>query len=161
SESEGRRTSAVAIAVPGAQIRRIRQSQAMTTHSFINVVIPFECARSDAVNAVLRGLTEQGKGRGNRPLLDIARPLTEMGVVHFISITVVDPVCPAEKNGYPQARDQQQGSSHLVIELSADRSSEETLTLLAHRMGPELSRILVAADVKLCRETLEAYLLRQ
>jgi deferrochelatase/peroxidase EfeB len=135
----------------------------MMSHSFINVVIPFECGRSEAVNGVLRDL----KREGNRPLPDIERTLTEMGVVHFMSITVVEAVCPAEKNAAEKngsteahAPAQRQASSHLVIELSADGGTEETLTLLAHRMGPELSRILVAANVTLRGESLEAYLLR-
>ncbi len=132
----------------------------MTGHSFINVVIPFECQRSEAVNDVLRTLTEPGDG--NRPKKEIEGTLTNIDTVHFMSITVVDPTCPSERDGSsgdkPAAPARTE--SHLIIEISADGGTEETLTLLAHRIGPELSRILVAANLTVCQESLKGYLSR-
>ena len=135
----------------------------MTDPAYINVVIPFDPKHSDGVNTLLRELTTPGQG--NRPLPAIEEALKATGIVHFMSITVVEPRCPAEavapveKKGFFR----RPARSHLLIEISADGGTAEVLMRLseAKELGLQLTQILAAADVVLGDETLGAYLLRQ
>ncbi|HKE41543.1 MAG TPA: hypothetical protein VKG21_17025 [Casimicrobiaceae bacterium] len=128
--------------------------------AFINVAIPFDAAHSQRVNAVLRGLTELGSG--NRPNQAIERILTSIGIVHFMSITVIEPECPSEQDwsGKPPVPGSRQGNSYLFIEMTADGGCAEVLAILGARLGPELRRVLIAAGLTPGKETLGAYLLR-
>jgi deferrochelatase/peroxidase EfeB len=126
--------------------------------AFINVVIPFAARYSQRVNEVLRALTD-GKS-GNRPSVSIEQTLTSIGIVHFMSITVVEPVCPSEQD-WSRQEEPGSGESHLLIEMSADGGTAEALAMVGDRLGPELWRILRAAELKPApKETLGAYLLR-
>ncbi len=131
----------------------------MTDHAFINVIVPFESGYSRDVNKTLCGLT--AKGCGNQPNADIECRMYEIGVVHFMSITVADPVCPAERDGPPgnPVPADAKGTSHLIIEISADGGAAEVLGLLADKLGLELKQILAAADVAHDGQPLATYLL--
>ena len=130
--------------------------------AFINVVIPFEPEHSDAVNEVLRQLARPGQG--NRPLAAIEERLDKAGFLHFMSITVVEPKCPAEDVAPPQKKSFFSGrpKSHLLIEISADRGTAEVLTALAddNLLKCQLNDVLAAANVMRGGEALAAYLLR-
>jgi deferrochelatase/peroxidase EfeB len=127
---------------------------AMSDHAFINVVIPFDPDRSGAVDKVLRSLTDPRIG--NRPAKHIQDALAGAERLHFVSITAVDPKCPAERDD----PDPPTGKSHLVIELSADGGIAEALAMLAQQIGSELSDVLTAAGLAHDRGTLAEYLLR-
>jgi deferrochelatase/peroxidase EfeB len=149
----------------------------MMTHAFINVVIPFASEYSGEVNKVLRDLTEPvtkpvakpeteavtKRERGNEPNEEIEEILRNIGTVHFMSITVVEPTCPAERDrsSEDQASNLRSKDSHLLIEISADGGTEETLTVLADGLEPELKRILHAANLELGDASLSRYLLRR
>ena len=126
----------------------------MSDHAFINVVIPFDPDRSGAVDKVLRSLTDPRIG--NRPAKHIQDALAGAERLHFVSITAVDPKCPAERDD----PDPPTGKSHLVIELSADGGIAEALAMLAQQIGSELSDVLTAAGLAHDRGTLAEYLLR-
>ncbi len=130
------------------------------THAFINVVIPFSSEYSDDVNQTLRDLARPGCG--NQTSEEIERILTDIGTVHFMTITVAEPICPAERSGSPPelAPTLRSEQSHLLIEISADRGTEETLTILADKLEPQLKRILNAANIELGDASLGRYLVR-
>ena len=168
----------------------------MKAHSFVNVVIPFDRDCSDQVNAVLKQWTDDAKG--NSPTEGIEASLRRAGGIHFMSMTVVMPRCPAEKPespaeklerpaekdapAYPApvekpyafsglvsfkkpsnstvgVRSLKSEQAHLLIEISSDHGANETLTLIADVLGPELNKLLSAADVKLCGQQLGEYLI--
>ena len=135
----------------------------MRAPAYINVVIPFDPKYSDGVNALLRGLTRPEEG--NRPLAAIEQALDAAGFVHFMSITVVEPRCPAE-NAAPVEKKglfRRPARSHLLIEISADGGTDEALMSLsqATNVGLQLKQILAAANVALGDEPLGAYLVRR
>jgi len=131
------------------------------TQSFINVVIPFPSERSDRVNEALCALAQPKCG--NRPSEEIERILTDIGTVHFMTIVVARPICPAELSAPPPgpAPAQRSEQSHLLIEISADPGTEETLTILADKLGPQLRQVLSAAGIELGGASLGRYLLRR
>lgn len=127
--------------------------------SFINVVVPFEARNASAVNAVLRGLTDPALG--NRPTGALDSALRHTGV-HFMSMTVVEPVCPSERDGKGPPLAAARAEAHLVIEISADDGTEETLTVLARRLEKPLLNLLATAGLAVEQDqgALRAYLMR-
>jgi deferrochelatase/peroxidase EfeB len=123
-------------------------------HTFINVVVPFNAEHSQSVRAVIEGLTEATLG--NRPTEKVSEALTSMGVIHFMSMTVIDPVCPSE----PAREIGPAEKSHLLIEISSDWGAKETLSGLAIRLGPELRKTLAAAKIDLCNTALDKFLIK-
>ena len=115
------------------------------TQAFVNVAIPFLSEHSDEVNKVLAELTDSSKG--NRPIQSVLTVLDEMRIVHFMSMTVVDPRCPADAADQAEKKPVAQ-RSHLIIEMVVDGSTNVALTMLAQCMGAELKRLLDAAGVK-------------
>src|SRR5271165_1566380 len=144
-------------------VRRLGSGGPMMAPAYINVVIPFDSKHSDGVNTVLRGLTRPDEG--NRPLPAIEQALDAAGIVHFMSITVIEPRCPAEDAAPVEKKGffHHPARSHLLIEISADGGTEAALTRLsgAADLGPQLKDVLAAANVVLGDEPLGAYLLRQ
>jgi deferrochelatase/peroxidase EfeB len=126
----------------------------MTAHAFINIVIPFDPTHSASVKSVLREHTDPGQG--NRPAQVIDDVLTQTGIVHFMSMTVVDPTCPAE----PPQSIPADARAHLAIEVSADVGLEEALAVLARELEQFLVMLLKAAELTAGQESLENYLLR-
>ena len=118
----------------------------MTTQAFVNVVIPFDAAVADAVEAFACGLPDPE--RGNLPRKEINARLDSIGTLHFMSITVARPVCPSETERLPRApRPRNKALAHLSIEVSADGTVGSTLEALADSIGPELLALLHAARV--------------
>ena len=128
----------------------------MTQHAFINVVIPFDAAHSDDVDKAIRTLTDPAQG--NQPQHALCKALTDTGIVHFMSITVVRPLSPPElEDGRPLPP----GSvSHLMIELSADGGSARVLEALAGEpiIGDALRAILRETHVHFDPDQLGRYL---
>jgi deferrochelatase/peroxidase EfeB len=128
----------------------------MMSHALISVVIPFDAAHSDAVDAAIHACTDPAQG--NQPAQALCDALNGTGVVHFMSITVVRPLTPPElEDGRPLPP---ASVSHLMIELSADGGAAEVLSCLAKAIGNELEAILSAAGLERDRP-LATYLLRR
>jgi len=132
--------------------------------AFINVVIPFDDRRAFAVNEKLRTMgrpfrsvavdAEPPRGVAAADEEDTSRnaeldaALNAAGMVHFMSITVIEPVCPAEVDRPgPASPARRSGKAHLVIEISADGGIAEVLSVIAGCIGPQLSEILGEARV--------------
>jgi deferrochelatase/peroxidase EfeB len=128
-------------------------------HAFINVVIPFASKRADAVNEALHRLTDPRFG--NRPKDAIGRALSGLGI-HFMTITVVDPICPAERDRAPDEQPPAlaHADAHLAIEISADHGTGETLARLSESMGNELVQLLQLAGLSVDQESLHPYLMQ-
>jgi len=121
-------------------------------HTFINVVVPFESKHSAEVQATLKDLTDSALG--NRPTKNVNEALASVGAIHFLSMTVIDPVCPAD----PSTLVVKSKVSHLLIEISSDWGAEETLSELAGRLPSELTKVLDAASVKVGNTELGKFL---
>ncbi|MCC8400492.1 hypothetical protein LJ655_01055 [Paraburkholderia sp. MMS20-SJTN17] len=131
----------------------------MNAHAFINVVIPFDCTHSGAVNEKIQALTKEG----NYPREDICHALAKVRGLHFMTLVVAKPKCPAEYDAAPDLPPLKPTSttSHLVIEISSDYGPQALFTdLVEHFHGPLLS-VLDQAGIKTTRDRLRAYLLRK
>ncbi|MBC8724349.1 hypothetical protein F6X37_22975 [Paraburkholderia sp. 31.1] len=131
----------------------------MNPHAFINVVIPFDCWHSDAVNKQIKALTEEG----NYPREDICNGLAKVRGLHFMTLVVAEPKCPAEYDADPDLPPLEPTSttSHLVIEISSDYGRQALFTdLVEHFHGPLLN-VLDKAGIKTTRDRLRAYLLKK
>ena len=128
------------------------------TQAFINVVIPFAQANSGLVDNELKTLLREDEG--NRPIADIEYTLGEViGTIHFMSITVVEPNFPAERNKLQVATVSPQAPSHLIIEISADGGTDEVLGQLAKEMKDVLLRLLKTAGIECSDEELASFLI--
>ncbi len=114
------------------------------THSFLNVVVPFASANTAAVNGVLKGLVDPQTG--NRPTPALEQALSGCSI-HFMTMTAVDPICPSEQDGLQPPPGAAQAPAHLVIEISADRDTAETLGILAARLELLLRNLLTTAGL--------------
>jgi deferrochelatase/peroxidase EfeB len=117
----------------------------MTTQSFINVVIPFASALADDVDLAIDAL--RNPACGNRPAAAAERQLGCVQSLHFMSITVVRPICPAETGGSPPRKHRQDKHAHLLLELTADAGPAAVFGALANVFGNELASILGAAKI--------------
>src|ERR1700738_3642021 len=105
----------------------------MNPHSFVNVVIPFSAANVAATNAAISALADPGGG--NYPQDAIRRSLSNVKGLHYMSLTVAGPLCPAEIDAGPAAVRPANvtGSAWLLIEICSDTGSEECLSdLVVH-----------------------------
>lgn len=119
----------------------------MKPHAFINVVIPFDSALSEAVNDVIESFEKPNFG--NYPNKEIDGRLSQVKGLHFMTLTVVEPACPSEVDRDPADAAPAVGGepSHLLIEISSDEGSEGLLPDLAARFQQELLDLLRAAGV--------------
>jgi deferrochelatase/peroxidase EfeB len=116
--------------------------------AFITVVVPFPRQNLKRVNDVVSGLADASAG--NKPNKQVGDTLDKLGIIHYMSIVAVDPVCPAAASEDPHDKDPEgldpKDPAHLVFEIVSDYGVEETLTLLAEAIG--CGNILKAAGVK-------------
>jgi deferrochelatase/peroxidase EfeB len=108
-------------------------------HAFATVVVPFDDARSDAVN---RHLDELGNPAEPR----ISGALDASEFVHFTSLIVV--------------RGPTGGIAHLVLEVAADGYPGGVLSRLAREIGGPLREVLAVAGVSVSESRLGQYLRR-
>ena len=60
------------------------------SHAFVTIVIPFDPDNIDDVNTELKKLVDNA--RGNQPETKLRNALDETGILHFMSMAVVDPM---------------------------------------------------------------------
>ena len=133
--------------IPEAPIMKSGASQA-----FVNVVIPFEPRHTDAVNAVLDGLTDPDFG--NRPNTELKLALENMGIVHFMSMTAMSPRCPADDDSMEPAALQ----AHLMIEMVVDGGTEAAVVRLAQVMEKELKQVFEAGRIEFATDGIASLL---
>jgi deferrochelatase/peroxidase EfeB len=124
-------------------------------HAFVNVVIPYPSERTQEVNDALQKLCMPGQG--NAPEQTIREALDRARAIHFMSITAVPPGSPAER---PWPAPGAGGTAHLILEISSDFGSAETVGVLAQVMEPSLRGVLAAGGVPLGSEPLADFLRR-
>ncbi|MPZ44510.1 MAG: hypothetical protein GEV05_14125 [Betaproteobacteria bacterium] len=116
----------------------------MSRHAFVTFVIPFDDTdgqRACAVNELLDGCADCNTPAGSA----FKRTLDGCGFIHFLSITAVGPICPSEEEEPDDPRRREK--SHLLIEFSSDRGTEEVVELLAGKLEPQITQILHAVEV--------------
>ena len=109
------------------------------SHAFVNVVVPFDDGKSDAVNAQLDAL-----GNLARPPIGDRLDATEF--VHFMSLSVV--------------RGSSREAAHLVLTASADGYPAGVLRRLAREIGGTLRDVLAKAGVPVSESELGEFLVR-
>lgn len=98
----------------------------MTTHALATAAIPFRSDRADRVNTCLAGF-------GNPAANEVKTKLDQTGVIHFVSLSVVETSEP---------------KSFILIDLSADADDDDVaLETLAGAMAAEFAAILRAASL--------------
>jgi deferrochelatase/peroxidase EfeB len=128
----------------------------VNAHAFINVVIPFDSRRSVEVNDAIMDLTD--RSHGNYPSDAINQQLSQVRGMHFMTVTVAGPLCPAELDGDPEVPPNQ--PAHLVFEISADVGPKALLADLVERFHQSLSALLAAAGIAKTHDELLAFLLK-
>ena len=114
-------------------------------HALVTSAISFDSGRSDAVEALLQ--------KFNNPAASLlAERLDALGIVHFLSITVVRPT-----QGPPLASSE--GPAHLIVELSADGAEASVLAALCDAVGDSLSALLATAGIQVQESGLSEFLL--
>jgi deferrochelatase/peroxidase EfeB len=102
----------------------------MNPHIFVNVVIPFSAANLAATNTAISALADPAVG--NYPSAVIRQSLLNVKGLHYMSLTVAGPLCPAEIDAGPASVPATtKGSAWLLIELCSDTGSDECLSALA------------------------------
>src|SRR4030088_11616 len=103
----------------------------MNPHTFVNVVIPFSAANLAATNAAISALADPAGG--NYPRDVIRQSLSNVKGLHYMSLTVAGPLCPAEIGAGPSSANPANaaGSAWLLIEICSDTGSDECLSDLA------------------------------
>jgi hypothetical protein len=96
------------------------------TPSFVTVVVPFERDRAVAVLPLIQEM-------GNPAIPAINNAIADLGIVHFMSISVI--------------RAKNTPVANLVMEISADAPAEPLLQGLAEALAPWLRPILAASGV--------------
>ena len=109
-------------------------------HALITVALPFASDRAAGVKAVLDRLGNPA-AEANRTALDAT------GIVHFMSLSVVDDTAP--------------GQAHLMLELSADGGPEDALVAVCDALRPAFDDAFDAAAIDCGAEGVAAYLLRR
>jgi deferrochelatase/peroxidase EfeB len=143
----------------------------MNSHTFVNVVIPFSAANLAATNAAISAMAEPAGG--NYPQAEIRQSLSNVKGLHYMSLTVASPLCPAEIDAGPASVNPAgaTGSAWLLIEISSDTGSDECLSDLAVHFTPGpgntisptsgLASVLIAAGVPVGANQLLPLLLKQ
>ena len=128
--------------------------------AFISIVIAFRPHHVRAVNASIKLLTDPL--RGNCPNLALKKELRRVRGLHFMSLTVAEPLCPAEVNVKPNPPPAPMGKwAHLIIEMTSDFGSADVLPeLVQHFQGPLLA-LLAAAGISRTQANLLRYLRRK
>jgi deferrochelatase/peroxidase EfeB len=123
----------------------------MSSPAFINIVVPFDPLNVDNVNAAIRSLTEET--RGNYPKRDIRKLLRKVRGLHFMSLGVIDTLCPSESDVAPSLKPSRptNKAAHLVIEITSDYGSRVVLAELAEHFCAPLRTVLDAAEPSLSR----------
>lgn len=131
----------------------------MKPHAFINVVIPFDSRMSAAANAFIESLAD--RSQGNYPNQVVEDKLSRVRGLHFMTLTVIDPLCPAELDADPDRAPPSpppDARSHLLFEISSDVGAKALIADLADRFGDELSGLLTAAGLTKPATELAAFL---
>src|ERR1700761_8345167 len=110
----------------------------MNAHAFINVVIPFDARNCAEVNAVIKGLADPSQG--NYPNRAAQRQLSQVRGLHYMSLTVAEPLCPAEvnANAYGTPPEPAGQNAHLLAEISSDVGAQALLTELVQYFDNQL-----------------------
>src|ERR1700676_2779870 len=132
----------------------------MNPHTFVNVVIPFSAAKVAATNTAISALADPGGG--NYPQDAIRTSLSNVKGLHYMSLTVAGPLCPAEIDAGPASVSPENvtGSAWLLIEICSDTGSEECLSDLSVHFVSGLASVLVAAGVSVGANQLLPLLLK-
>jgi deferrochelatase/peroxidase EfeB len=106
------------------------------SHTFVNVVIPFSAANLAATNDAISAMADSAGG--NYPQAAIRRSLSNVKGLHYMSLTVASPICPAEIDAGPASVNPATatGSAWLLIEISSDTGSAECLSDLVVHFSP-------------------------
>ena len=127
----------------------------MKPPSFVNVVIPFDRKWASTVDRRLQGRINPLLG--NSPCPGLARRLDEVPGLHYLSITVARPECPAEF--YEGGDTEWEGDAHLLIEISSDLGPEETIAQLVARFADEARALLTVAGLRQSEDGVLRFLL--
>ncbi len=109
----------------------------MRADGYITVVIPFEGDGKEVEELLV---AKPGR-RGNQPSPEFVKALGNTGLIHFLSIAVVDPQSPMDEVT-PASRGK---VSHLMIEVSSDTGATETLKHVAAALEDLLVRVFNTA----------------
>ena len=114
-------------------------------HALVTSAVSFDSSRCDAVEAQLR--------KFNNPAARfLADKLDALGIVHFMSITVV-----RSTEGSAQASSE--GPAHLIVELNADGAEASAIAALCGAVGGALSALLSTAGIEVPQSGLADFLL--
>jgi deferrochelatase/peroxidase EfeB len=116
----------------------------MSHHAFVTFVIPFDDTDGHLARAV-NDLLDVCADSNTPPGSAFRRILDGCGFIHFLTITAVGPICPSEEEEPDDPRRREK--SHLLIEVSSDRGTEEVVDLLAGQLQPQITQILHAVGV--------------
>lgn len=132
----------------------------MNAHAFINVVIPFDARNSAEVNAVIKSLADPSQG--NYPNRAAQRQLSQVRGLHYMSLTVAEPLCPAEvnANAYGTPPEPAGQNAHLLAEISSDVGAQALLTELVQYFDNQLQALLTAAGITKPNTELVAFLVK-
>jgi deferrochelatase/peroxidase EfeB len=131
----------------------------MNAPAFINVVIPFDPLNAAYVNHEIEALTEPGKG--NYPSEKLDAELRQVTGLHFMTLSVAEPLCPAESQVAPDTPPPppRNARAHLVLEITSDYGSRVLLAELVEHFGEHLIGLLEAAGIAKKRKDLLPFLL--
>jgi len=129
--------------------------------AFINIVIAFAPHKVRAVNDSIGRLTDPKQG--NYPNDVIKALLKNVRGLHYMSLTVAGPLCPAEVNVKPSLRPSEPPGqpAHLIIEMTADFGSAVVLPELVFHFHSYLLTLLAAAGISRTREDLLKFLFKK
>lgn len=116
------------------------------TQSFVTVAIPFPANNRPAVIRLLQSLGNPLEKKVNEP--DVKLLLDDTAIIHFISITAL----PAAEN---------ETTTHLVIEVTADGEAGPALRTLSAVLGATLLDIFRVAEVELGGRPLAKFLAKR
>jgi deferrochelatase/peroxidase EfeB len=129
--------------------------------AFINIVIAFAPHKAKAVNRRIGQLTDPS--RGNYPKLALENALRKVRGLHYMTLTVASPLCPAEVNVKPDSPPPEPTDkpAHLIIEMTADFGAAVVLPELVQHFHASLLTLLAAAGISRTRQELLDYLLKK
>src|SRR5690242_18344172 len=103
-------------------------------HALVTSAVSFDSSRCDAVEAQLRKFNNPA----DRFLAD---KLDALGIVHFMSITVV-------RSTEESAQASSEGPAHLIVELNADGAEASAIGALCDAVGGALLAVLSTAGIQ-------------